>query len=197
MLKRAAVMIYPEFSLQEITCLTSLFLFNEKGMDVFASEIKPFRSEDGFNVVPNKLFSEFNHGDYDVLILPGIWDFKEAIENEKNIEFLKSLKGNKDLTIAAISSAPILLAKAGLLDNTNYTAGLFEEAHEMFLFLKRENRVRKPVVIDKNIITAIGFAFREFAVAVAKQIGIKCTDKIYQGVTKEYTPEELTYYSPK
>ena len=50
-----AVLIYPNFSLQEITCLTSCLTvwFGEK-LDIIASERKEYVSEEGFCVMPAK-----------------------------------------------------------------------------------------------------------------------------------------------
>ena len=67
-----AVLIYPEFSLQEITCITSCLTvwFGEK-IDIIASEKKAYTSEDGFSVIPNKTVDEAEPSDYVCLILPG------------------------------------------------------------------------------------------------------------------------------
>ena len=75
--------------------------------------------------------------------------------DKKTIDFLKGCKG-KDLLIAAISSSPLLLAKAGLLSGKKYTAGIFQEMFELFDFLEKDNYIIRPVVEDGNIITALG-----------------------------------------
>lgn len=193
-MKKGAVVIYPQFCMQEISCLTELFKFYDKDITVFASSLDPVNSEDGFTILPHKTFSEFIREDYDCIILPGIWDFRDALEDNKNIEFLRQFINDDDIIIASISSSPILLAKAGILDNHKYCGGLFEEIIDKFEFIPRHNLVRKPVYVDRNLITAIGFAYREFALEVAKIIGIECSDNIFSGVTKEYTEEELTFY---
>ena len=48
--RKYAVLIYPDFSLQEVSCLTSALAvwFGEK-IDVIAAENKPYRSEEGFS----------------------------------------------------------------------------------------------------------------------------------------------------
>lgn len=197
-MKKAALMIYPNFSLQEVTCLTSLFMFHKKQLDVFGAEHKIYMSEDYIQVIPNKTFAEFKQDKYDVLVLPGMIDFKEVIEDERNIQFLKSLKNNKNILIASISSSPVLLAKAGLLD-TRFSSGLFEEAFEMFEFLPKRNVVRQPITVDKNIITAIAFAYREFAIKVGQMLNIPVDESLFSGIRKEppYSEEELTFYASK
>ena len=54
-----AVLIYPDFSLQEITCLTSaLTVWFGESIDILASESKPYFSEEGFQVTPAKTVDE-------------------------------------------------------------------------------------------------------------------------------------------
>ncbi|ERI93302.1 DJ-1/PfpI family protein [Clostridiales bacterium oral taxon 876 str. F0540] len=193
-MRKGAVVVYPQFSMQEISCLTELFKFYGKEITVFASSLKPVNSEDGFTILPHKTFSDFQRDEYDCIILPGIWDFREALEDNKNIGFLRQFVNDNDIIIASISSSPILLAKAGILDNHKYCGGLFEEVIDEYDFIPRKNLVRKPVCVDTNLVTAIGFAFREFAVETARKVGIDCKDNIFSGVTKEYSEEELTFH---
>lgn len=193
MCKKIAVMIYPYFSLQEITCLTSCIAVWEAGeMDVFASSKSAMKSEEGFQVIASKTFDEFVVEDYDCLILPGILNPLPALFDEENIRFLRKLT-DKDILIASISSSPLLLAKAGLLENYQFTSGVFDEMLQFLDFVPQQNIVHVPVCKDRNMITAIGFAFREFAVEVMHAIGIECGDDILQGVKKEYSDAELTF----
>ena len=191
--KKTAVMIFPYFSLQEITCLTSsLTVWYDRETDVFASSKDIIKSEDGFQVTANKTFEEFDAEDYDCLILPGIINPLPALFDERNIEFLRKLQDTQ-IVIASISSSPLLLAKAGLLGNCRFTCGVFDEMLRYLDFVPIHNIVHTPVYKDGNIITAIGFAFREFAVQVLRAIGIECPDDILQGAKKEYSDEELTF----
>lgn len=191
--KKLAVMIFPYFSLQEITCLTScLTIWYGREIDIFASSKDVMRSEEGFQVIANKTFEEFEIDNYDCLILPGIINPLPALFDEENIKFLSGLKG-KEIVIASISSSPLLLAKAGLLENSKFTSGVWDEILNYLDFVPKGNIVREPICTDKNIITAIGFAFREFAVQVLRAVGIECDDNILGGVTTAYTEEELIF----
>ena len=193
-MKKAAVMIYPQFCMQEISCLTEIFKWYDKEITVFSSSLKPVNSEDGFTFLPHKTFDEFQKEEFDCVILPGIWDFREALNDERNIAFLKQFKNDENIIIASISSSPILLAKAGILDDKKFCCGLFEEVIDEYTFIPRNNLQRKPLCTDGNLVTAIGFAFKEFAIEAAKKAGIKCSDNIFEGITKEYTEEELTFH---
>lgn len=191
---KVAVLIYPQFSMQEISCLTAaLALWYETKIDIFASTANSILTEDGFTVIPSKTLDQFCAEDYSCVILPGTINPLPALHDEQLIQFLRQLE-KTNLVIAAISCAPLLLAKAGLLDNVSYTAGIWDEIARYFSFVPYENNIHQPVVHDQNIVTAIGFAFREFAVATIKAIGFDCEEHLFTPVSRNYTPDELTYY---
>ncbi len=171
----------------------ALKIYFEIELDVYASTKEIILSEEGFQCLANKELSEFKAEDYFCLILPGILMPMPALFDQRNIDFLRSLK-DKELLIAAISSAPMLLAKAGLLEDVKFTSGIWDEIARGLDFIPYKNICHKPLVKDKNIITAIGFAFREFAEEVIRTAGIsECEKGLFRGVVKEYTEEELTY----
>lgn len=187
-------MIYPYFSMQEITCLTDgLKVYFDIDVDVFAASKEIVRSEDNFQIVANKIFEEFSIEEYGCLILPGIWNPLPALFDERNIAFLRTLKGS-DILLCAISSAPMLLAKAGLLENVKFTSGIFEEICRELDFIPHENIVRKPLVKDKNVITAIGFAFREFAEETIRTLGIDPLEwGLFRDMERTWTEEEMVF----
>lgn len=193
-MKKIAVIIYPYFSLQEITTLTScLKIWFGREIDYLGSEMKIYKSEEGFQVTPTKNFNEVNLDDYNCVILPGIINPLPALYDDKLINFLSGLK-NRDILIGSISSSHILLAKAGILDEVKFTAGLFMQMADIFEYINKKNFIHKPVVKDKNFITAIGFAFREFAQLVLNELGLDVGEKFMYPVTREYTEDELTFY---
>lgn len=194
MSKKYAVLIYPNFSLQEITCLTScLTVWFEEKIDIIASERKLYTSEDGFSVMPDKTVEEVSVSDYDCLILPGTIFPLQPLYDEKLIDFLRRGK-NADTLIAAISSSPILLSKAGLLEGKNFTAGFFMQMAEAFPFVDKNRFIHKPVVEDGNVITGIGMFFREFAERVLNRLGYDVGERFMDTSGQEYSEEELTFY---
>lgn len=196
-MKKAAVMLYPLFSLQEISCLTELFRFYDKEMVTFSAGRQPVDSEDGFHILPDRDFSEFCREEFDCLILPGIWEPLPVMLDHRNIRFLEQFRGDRKLTIAAISAGPLLLGMAGLLEDRRFISGVFEEFLDAFPVMPRSGIVRRPLVEDGNLITAIGDAFREFAIAVGHQVGIDCSPSIFSTVeSRTYSEEDLTYHLP-
>ena len=192
--KKYAVLIYPNFSLQEITCLTSCLSvwFNEK-IDIIAGKMQPYSSEEGFSVMPTKTVDEARVSEYTCVILPGTIYPLPALFDEKLIEFLRAGKDAKTL-FAAISSAPILLSKAGILDGTDFTSGYFMQMAETFSFVETEHFLHKPVVESGNVITGIGMFYREFAECVLRRLGYDIGENFMNTAGSSYTESELTFY---
>ena len=67
------------------------------------------------------------------------------------------------------------------------------ELVDYFSFLEKENMLHQPVVKDKNVITAIGFAYTTFSQTVLDTLGLELPSDFF--LRKNfYSPEELTYY---
>ncbi len=196
-MKKTAVLLYPLFSLQEIGTLTELLRFYDRETVTFSAGREPVKSEDGFTILPDRDLTEFDRGEFDSLVLPGIWEPLPVMLDERIIRFLEQFRGDGDILIAAISAGPLLLGKAGLLEGRRFTHGVFEEFLDAFPVMPRENAVRTYLVEDRNLITAYGGAFREFAVAVAHRLGIDCRDQIFDPMAgKEYTEEDFIFHLP-
>ena len=159
-----AVVLYPDFSLQEITCLTSVLSvwFGEK-IDFITSGAQEMTSEEGLAARPTKTTAEAKVTDYDCVIL------------------------------AAISSAPILLSKAGILRGRKFTAGYFMQMAETFDFVEKENFIHKGIIEDGNVITGIGMFFREFAEAVLRRFDYDIGEELMRDKPEDFTEEDLTF----
>ena len=193
-MRKFAVILYPDFSLQEITCLTSaLTVWFGETIDFIASENKEYRSEEGLRVFPTKTTADAAITDYDCVILPGTINPMPALFDETLIDFLRG-GVNTSIVFAAISSSPALLSKAGILDGKKFTAGYFMQFADTFSFIQKENFVHKPIVEDGNVITGIGMFFREFAEAVLKRFDYDIGGSFMRDNPAAYTEEELTFY---
>ena len=192
-MKKVLCIIYPNFSLYEITALTStLVLSFGVTIDYVASDHSMVVSEDGLPCQPTKTLDQIRIEEYSCVILPGMVNIGPALQNEKLISFLRAL-GEQDILIAAISSAPLLLAKAGLLNDTKFTGGIWQNFFDYFEFLPRENFQPKVVVQDKQIITAIGFAHQEFARKVILSLGLAENTDNYFKERNNYSEEDLIF----
>ena len=192
-MKKVLCIIYPKFSLYEITALTStLALSFDVTIDYVASEHSIVISEDGLPCQPTKTLDQIRIEEYSCVILPGMVNIGPALQDEKLISFLREL-GEQDVLIAAISSAPLLLAKAGLLKDTKFTGGIWQNFFDYFEFLPRENFQPKVLVQDKQIITAIGFAHQEFARKVILSLGLAENTDNYFKEKNECSEEDLIF----
>lgn len=192
-MKKVLCIIYPNFSLYEITALTStLALSFDFTIDYVSSDDSIVISEDGLPCQPTKTLDQICIEEYSCVILPGMVNIWPALQDEKLISFLRDL-GEQDILIAAISSAPLLLAKAGLLKDTKFTGGIWQNFFDYFEFLPRENFQPKLVVQDKQIITAIGFAHQEFARKVILRLGLAENTDNYFKEKNEYAADDLIF----
>ncbi len=195
MKKRLALLVYPEFSFQEIANLLRLFRWEyDTVTDIIYTEKTVVKSEEGITVMPIKTCDEFSPEDYDCLLLSGCSDIRMALRNQKLNTFLKSFKDNTDFIIAAICSGPLFLAHAGLLHGKKYTDSLFIEMRSLFYFIEEENFLPLPVVEDGNIITANGAAFNDFAVHLAKKLGYECQSPILSGYIDDWKKNDYLHH---
>ena len=192
-MKKVLCVLYPNFSLYEIATLTStLALSFDITIDYVASDYSMVVSEDGLPCLPTKTLDQVRIEEYSCVILPGMVNIVPALQDEKLNSFLRGL-GKQNILIAAISSAPLLLAKAGLLNDTKFTGGIWQNFFDYFEFLPRENFQPKLVVQDKNIITAIGFAHQKFARKVILGLGLAENTDNYFKEQNEYSEEDLIF----
>lgn len=192
-MKKVLCLIYPNFSLYEVVGLTStLALSFGIEIDYAGSDRNVITSEDGLACRPARTLDEVVIEDYSCVILPGMINIVPALHDEKLISFLRSLK-QQEILIAAISSAPILLAKAGLLKDTRFTGGIWQNFFDYFEFLPRENFKVQAVLQNKNIITAVGFAHQAFARKVLLSLGLVDNADNYFKEWNQYSEEDLIF----
>lgn len=193
-MSRFAVLLYPSASLQEITCLTAaLSVWYGESIDYIAGEDKEYRSEEGLRLLPTRAAAEVDPADYDCVILPGTIDPLPALYDEALIAFLRRGVGTNTV-FAAISSAPLLLCKAGLLKGKKFTAGFFLQMVDVFPFVEKENFVHKGVVTDGNVITGIGMFYRAFAETVLRRFGFDTGKSFMRAEPENFTEDDLTFY---
>lgn len=192
--KKVAVLIYPDFSSYEISILSAILRMFNKEIVVFSAEKNSVDSEEGFHFLPDKTINEFDIHDFELLVLPGMWCYPKVLNDTRYINFLKQFKNNDDILIASISSSPVLLAKAGVLDNVKYCIGLFEEDIDKYNFLDRNYIVKAPIISDKNVITSLGLAYREFAIKVAHRLNLDCGNDWFSGIKKNQNTSDYIFF---
>ena len=189
-MKKTAVLIYNQFCNFEFSVALEMLAMEGKPITIFAKEISPVKSEEGIRVIPDKTISELKIDEFDSLILTGAMDIREAFEDNDVIDFIKTFI-DKKVIIGAISIAPILLLKAGVLKGKRFMAGvnkedLFEEGfteEDLAYMVGWDDSIKKPIeegyIITDNIITSVSYDFVKWALGFGKLIGIEMNPKTF------------------
>lgn len=130
----------------------------------------------GIKFIADKRLSEINHESYEMLVLPGGPAYKTLMNNQQLLNMIKEFN-EKNKYIAAICAAPVVLSKAGILDNRLAVVypGLEKEIPKV-----RDAKL----IVDKNIITAKGpgvamlFAFKLVEILVGKRIAAQLKNRM-------------------
>lgn len=166
---------------EEIEALTIIDVLRRANLEVETIGIigSVIKGSNGVRVMTDKRLMDINPENYDAIVLPGGPGYKTLARTGKIIEILKDFDSNKKI-IGAICAAPLILAKAGILDEKRATV---YPGMERELSYPRGNRV----VVDENVITsqAPGTAM-EFALALVKKM---CGDSEFQRLKRELVVE--------
>lgn len=187
-MKKTAVLIYDSFCNFEFSVALEVLSLSEKEITVFGKTKEAVRSEEGLVVIPDATIEDIDIDAYDSLLLTGAMDIREAIEDDSIIEFIRLFDRK---VIGAISIAPLLLVKAGLLNGKSFMAGvnkedLYEEGlseKDLAKMVGWDDNLRSPVIegyiITDNIITSISYNFVKWALAFGKMIGLNVSPKTF------------------
>ena len=184
-MKKTAVLIYNQFCNFEIAPALEMLAIAQKPFTIFAKSLSPVRSEEGLTVLPEKAIDELVLEEYDSLLLPGAMDIREAIEDDLILEFIKQFDG---MPIGAISIAPLLLLKAGLLEGKPFMAGVNPEdleysSEDLALMKGWDDCIKNPVpegyIRAGNIVTSVCYGFLHWTLAFGEMLGIKVSPKTF------------------
>ncbi|WP_036729620.1 DJ-1/PfpI family protein [Peptoniphilus mikwangii] len=187
-MKKTAVLIYDSFCNFEFSVALESLSLSGKQITVFSKTKEPIQSEEGLIMQAEKTIYELNIDEFDSLLLTGATDIRNTIEDESIIEFIKNFDGK---IIGAISIAPILLLKAGMLNEKSFMAGvnkedLLEEGFDetdLSNMVGWNDNLQNPVVdgyiIDDNIITSVSYNFVKFGLAFSKMLGLNISSKTF------------------
>jgi putative intracellular protease/amidase len=189
-MKKVAVLIYDKFCNYEFCIALEVLAMAGKPICVFAKTLKPVRSEEGLSVVADKTLDELVIDDYDSLLLTGSADIREAVEDADVLAFVKKFD-RSDIVIGAISIAPVLLLKLGMLDGKRFMIGankadLLEEGftmQDMELMVDWDEGIKNPIIEgyirDGNIITSVSYGYAKWAIAYGRALGLEVYPKSF------------------
>lgn len=187
-MKKTAVLIYNQFCNFEIASALEMLAMEQKPVTIFAKSLSPVRSEEGLSVLPEKTIGELELDEYDSLLLPGAMDIRDAIEDNTILAFIKQFDG---MPIGAISIAPLLLLKAGMLEGKPFMAGINAEelvdegytGEELALMKGWDDNLKDPIpegyIRSGNIITSVSYNFIRWTLAFGELLGIKMSPKTF------------------
>ncbi len=129
----------------------------------------------GVKIIADKRITEVDSNNFDMLVLPGGPAYKK-LENSKNVIDIIKRFDQKKKFIAAICAAPVVLAKAGIIENRIVT-----------VYPGMEKEVPRPrearIIVDRNIITAQGAGSSlEFSL---KLVEILSSKKVAEKIRKQ------------
>jgi putative intracellular protease/amidase len=137
-----------------------------------SSSLEIITAQSGLKFLPDQLISQITDiSDVEALIIPG-----GPIDNSQNdicklaVEMVQSNK-----LVAAICFGPQFLGRAEILKDYKFTTSCSKEKIDQLGCVDpfyRENFEMSRVVIDRNVITAQGYAFVDFAIAVCDYLKI-------------------------
>jgi 4-methyl-5(b-hydroxyethyl)-thiazole monophosphate biosynthesis len=178
---KAYVLIYDGFALFESVILGYLLNTKKHQIVTVSTDKRVITSVEGFHLAADALLNEIELDEVDLFVVPG-GDSYTMLGNPDLIRLLQTLD-RKNMLIGSICHGPALLAEAGLLRGRRFVTNATEQEPEYHLFHQGTNTGR-DVEEDRNIITAKGNAYVEFAFAVCDRIGLFATaeerDACYQ-----------------
>lgn len=181
-MSKILVYLYDGMADYEISFLTHI-LGGDAGKELITMGLTTniIVSKSGMQYIPHTtidaVFNTYEEEDYEGLIIPGGW-YKEV--SNSLVKLIYRLHDDKKL-LAAICAGPRFLAKSGILQDVKYTTSVTEwtDTHKDYFEendpFPRQNYTGERVTVDKNVVTAIGVAFVDFAIAVCDELNLFST----------------------
>lgn len=139
-----------------------------------ALEMRPYVSEEKQTFLPSRTLDEVDPEEVDVFLIPGGTGIPALLESPPLGTLLRDLD-TRGALLGAICGGVHLLGWSGVLDGRRFTCNargfeLDEETRNRYF--RNAVYVEQDVVVDRNIVTAMGQAFVEFGTEIADQAGL-------------------------
>jgi len=158
---------------EEIEALGTADILRRMNVEVVLASMKKAAVSGSHNitVTADELFDNVNSDEFSAVILPGGLPGSLNLYNDSRvIDILYKFAGDNKVT-AAICAAPMVLDKAGLLENRKFT---MYPAEDLYKYLRDDKRPASDMVVtDGKVITGKGpGATAYFAAAVAEALEV-------------------------
>lgn len=167
---RMKVVVFLADGFEEVEAITSIDYLRRAGLKVDAVSIKEgleVKGAHGIVIKADKLISEVDDMDsYDGVVIPGGMPGARNLRDDERVVAAVRELNKRGKLVAAICAGPIVLHKAGALDQKSYTCfpGFEEDMPEGIY-------TGQGVSVDMNTITSQGpFFAAEFALAIVESL---------------------------
>lgn len=166
-MKKIAVLFATGF--EEIEALTPVDVLRRAGFQCDMIGLTDFyvQGSHGIKVEVDSIFNNIELSDYDLIVLPGGMPGATNLREDNNLikAIQKAVAQNR--LVAAICAAPIVLEKAGLLENRQYTCYPGQEKE-----ITTGCHLEENVVVDGQVITSRGAGTSlEFSYKLVEMLG--------------------------
>jgi putative intracellular protease/amidase len=188
-MKEILCFIYDGFVDYETVLTCSGLNSNSYKVTYIAYDGEEIYSTSGLQVIPEKKVSDItDFKDIEGLIIPG---GKNRIFKPELKRLINHINKEKKL-VAAICAGPEFLAKSGILNGKKYTTSAlpesYQEKKEKDPF-PRETYLKTRVIQDRNILTAQGYAFVDFALTIWDWYNLYDNDKEKEELKIQFSPK--------
>jgi len=120
----ASILIPLAHGCEELEAVTLIDLFRRAGFQVITAGLEPgpVRCSRGTVLIPDQSLEEAEHGEYDLMVLPGGLPGADHLNADPRVHRLLKKMSESDHYVGAICAAPKVLADAGLLKGKRATA---------------------------------------------------------------------------
>jgi protease I len=168
-MKKSILIFLADKNFNEIEFKTVKRVLENAGIQVFISSDTQTvcKGENGLKVKPDVILYNINKSNFSGLVIIGGNGIKDYWSHSRLHQIVKDFYNNKKL-VAAICSAPIILAEAGIL---NGKKAVCYQKDKHYLERSKIEFIDVPVIIEENVITAKDFnSADEFVLAILDNI---------------------------
>lgn len=175
---KTAVFLYHHFSEYELSVILSVLKQGERTVVTVGLDSGFVEGEAGLTCKPDMVLQDLAIDEVDAVVLPGVDDAIQIAHAEELFSFIQEA-AQRSIPIAAICSAPVILAKAGVLNEHRYTTNFGVDERQELGF-PEVNYVEAPLVRDGSILTAKGSYFIDFGVEFGKMLKLDFSPRWYR-----------------
>ena len=177
------VFVFLADGFEEIEAIAPIDIFRRANIDVTTISISDQKLVTGahnISVLADKLFSETDFSENDLLYLPGGMPGTKNLDNHEGLKKLLQNQANKNKNIAAICAAPSILGKMGLLNGKEAICYPGFENQLTGAILSKEKLVKSTFISTaKGAGVALQFALKLVEDLKGKQTADKIAESIY------------------